>query len=267
MTNRHGELLARLSEGISTLSDSDEWRAWLNVQSRFHRYSWRNTMLISSQRPDATHVAGYRTWQGLGRQVRPGEHAVWIFAPLVYKRDSRVAPDSAGQEVRGFKTVPVFDVSQTEGQPLPQLCRRLTGDDELGYFKQLVLTAEGFGYRVEDADLAAPTNGDCTFELRRIRIDIGNDPIQRVKTLAHELAHALLHEHEEDPARAELEAESVAYCVCAALGIDSGDYSFGYLAGWAGGGDQALTALAASAERIQRTTSSILDVGFGAIRS
>lgn len=248
-TDRKEALLTTLTEGIAALTDSQQWQDWLTVQSRFHHCSFNNVLLIMSHTDGlATQVAGFRTWKQIDRIVRKGEKAIWIMAPRTRKVDaeSEATPDAVDEKkarriLAGFKAVPVFHISQTDGEPLPEVCSRLYGD-EPGVYGQLVAVAHSIGYTVELEALSGP-NGDCTFDLRRIRVEVRNDARQQVKTLAHELGHAMLHEGYIDWSLAELEAESVAYIVCASLGIDSSDYSFGYVAGWAGGGDEAISAI------------------------
>ena len=228
-------LLDTLAEGVQALTGSHRWRSHLEVQSRFHRYSFNNTLLIGAQDPDATLVAGFASWKKLGRSVRKGERAIWILAPMVGRRH----PDPDGQErqrLLGFRPVAVFDVAQTDGDELPEVCRNLQGDDPRACFDALAGRAVEWGYSVQLTELGGTTNGDCTHALRRIRVEARNRPAQQAKTLAHELAHALLHDGPVDRARAELEAESTAFVVCRTLGLDTGDYSFGYVACWAGGG-------------------------------
>ncbi|MGO8864467.1 MAG: ArdC-like ssDNA-binding domain-containing protein [Acidimicrobiales bacterium] len=254
--NNRPDLIEKLTEGIARLTTSDEWRRFLDYQSRFHAYSFGNVLLIIAQCPEATRVAGFRAWQRMNRFVRKGEKALWVLAPMVYKNVDADSDDN--KVIRGFKYVPVFDVSQTDGDELPSVCDRITGDDPLGLFVQLVSVAQSIGFTVEDAELPGSTNGDCTHSLHRIRVETTNPPAQRVKTLVHELAHAMLHETFEDRGLAELEAESTAYVVCQALGLDTADYSFGYVAAWAGNGDQAVAKIKASGERIQKTAASIL---------
>jgi hypothetical protein len=186
--------MAALTDGIAGLATADEWQRHLRLQTRFHRYSFGNVVLIAAQRPDATRVAGFRTWEKVGRRVRKGERALWILAPMVARRaahpdDARSDGDAdrhAHRVIRGFRTVPVFDVSQTEGDDLPEACRLLSGEDPSRTFDGLCAVAAALDYRVEDARLPAGTNGDCTFAERRIRIEVGNAPAQRVKTLAHD---------------------------------------------------------------------------------
>ena len=160
--------------------------------------------------------------------------------------------------IRGFKFVPVFDIAQTDGEELPSICNRLEGDDPKGRYAQLVTVAQSIGFTVEVHEFNGSANGDCCHAEHRIRVETTNTPAQRVKTLAHELAHALLHESYDNRALAELEAESTAYVVCQTLGIDSGDYSFGYVATWAGDGEQAIAGIRASCDRIQKSAAAIL---------
>lgn len=258
-SNSRPELLAQLTEGVQRLTTSSEWQRYLDFQSRFHHYSFGNVLLIAAQCHEATRVAGFRAWQKMDRFVRKGEKAIWILAPLVYKNPE--AEEGEGDRViRGFKFVPVFDVDQTDGEELPTVCARIDGDDTAGHYAQLVTVAESLGFTVEDHEFGGSTNGDCSHCEHRIRVETHNAGVQRVKTLAHEITHALMHESYESRALAELEAESVAYVVCRSLGIDSGDYSFGYVATWAGGGDEAITGIKASCERIQKSAATILRV-------
>lgn len=255
-TTHRDDVLTSLTDGIAALTTSHRWQEWLTAQSRFHHYSFNNVILIHRQNPEATRIAGFNAWKKLDRAVRKGEKAIWILAPMVYKKDDAEA-GTEERQVRGFKAVPVFDIAQTDGEPLPEVCSRLHGDAPAGY-DQLVEVAHSIGYTVEEDYLPGETNGDCTYDKKRIRVEARNDAVQQLKTLAHELAHAMLHEGFANRALAELEAESVAYVVCAALGVDSSDYSFGYVAGWSGGGDEAITAIKASGSRIQTTADRIL---------
>jgi antirestriction protein ArdC len=270
-SNTRTDLLATLADGVAGLTTSTAWRAWLDVQRRFHRYSWGNTLLIACQRPDATRVAGFHAWLRLGRHVRKGEHGIAILAPVVPRL--RVLDSESGEErlVRGaprtFRVAHVFDVCQTEGQELPQPpVSRLEGVDPDDRYTQLRAVAHSLEFTVEEDHLEGEINGDCNHALRRIRVEVANEPLQQVKTLAHELGHAVLHADRAGLRReqAELEAESVAYIVCAGLDIDSSDYSFGYLAVWAGGGDEARRGISESAERIQKAARVILDAITGA---
>lgn len=254
-------LLDRLAEGIEQLTSSERWQEWLEVQSRFHDYSFGNAVLILRQFPGATRVAGFRTWKKLGRSVRKGEKAIWILAPVRYNKEETACEEDT-VVVRGFKAVPVFDVSQTEGPELPDVVVRLKGVDPGNAYGELRNVARGLGFAVVEQCLGGEINGDCSHSEFRIRIETGNDRRQQVKTLAHEIGHAILHapggSRPEDRAVRELEAESVAYVVCQKLGIETGGYSFGYVAVWAGGGERAREALRISGSRIQRAADAVL---------
>ena len=258
---RTKEVLDELISGIAELASSDRWQAWLAVQSRFHRYSFTNTLLIHLQRPDATKVAGFHAWRLLDRSVRKGEKAIWILAPVTRKATTEDTDndDTAAQRVVvGFKAVAVFDIAQTDGCELPTIVAHLQGDDACNAYGQLVGVAQTLAYTVEDAEFTDARNGDCTFALQRIRVASDRSAAQRIKTLAHEIAHAILHEGAPDRAIAELEAESIAYIVCHQIDIASGEYSFGYVTAWAGGGEDAIAAIKTSGNRIQRTADEIL---------
>jgi antirestriction protein ArdC len=257
-TTERDRLLDALAEGVAALTDSDRWRAHLDVQGRFHHYSFNNALLIGAQDPGATRVCGFATWKKLGRSVRKGERALWILAPMVGRR-TWTADDEERRPIYGFRPVAVFDVAQTDGDDLPEVCSNLEGDDPTACFGLLEGRARALGYSVDLTDLPGGTNGDCNFTLRRIRVEERNHPAQRVKTLAHELAHALLHDGGVERSLAELEAESTAYVVCRSLGLDSGDYSFGYVACWSGGGAEAVARITASGAAIQRAAAVILD--------
>ncbi len=269
-THNHSELLAQLTDGISRLVASEDWRHYLDYQSRFHHYSFQNTLLIALQHHEASQVAGFNAWKKLGRKVRKGEKAIWIIAPMIYghaqsERDgsdagSGKSEDAANgrQVIRGFKYVPVFDISQTDGDTPPAVCAKISGADTTGCFAKLAVVARSIDFSIEETSLSGGVNGDCNYDSRLIRIEVSNSPAQKVKTLAHELAHALLHEKEQNRQLAELEAESTAYVVCQVLGVDSSDYSFGYVATWAGTGEQAIAAIKTSGIRIQKTATAIL---------
>ena len=260
------DVIDQLRQGVATLTSTDQWTRWLRVQRRFHHYSWGNSLLILMQRPDATRVAGYHTWKSVGRQVRKGEHGIAILAPIVHRLNVE-GEDGTERVVMGqptaFRLARVFDVAQTEGEALPEVVSRLKGDDAGSRFAGLVRVGASLGYSVEVSELPGERNGDCTFELKRIRVREGLEPAQSVKTLAHELAHAILHSEADctgvTRSVAELEAESVAFVVCDDLGLDSSAYSFGYIATWTGCGDAADKAIGASAQRINTAARTILE--------
>lgn len=251
---RSAVLVEQLREGVSELRSSERWAAYLSAQAKFHNYSFGNVMLIAHQNAEATQVAGFHRWLELGRHVVKGEKAIWILAPMVAKDK-----ETGDAVVRGFKAVAVFDVAQTDGAELPEANSLLAGEDPAGVFAALSAYARSLGFEVVvDMRRTDGANGFCDHAERLIWVREDRSPAQQVKTLAHEIAHAILHQDRGALARdvVELEAESVAYVVCAALGIASDDYSFGYIAEWAG--DQVDKALKASATRIQKTSDHIL---------
>jgi hypothetical protein len=271
-------LLAQLQDGIDALCESAEWQRYLDVQARFRTYSFSNTMLIVTQRPTATAVASAKAWLGMGREKIEGAAPLRIWAPVMGKpkaaegKAAELDGEQPGEEASErrssravrFVLVPVYDVSQTTGEPLPEPVRLLQGEDEAGVFGRLATVAEGIGYSVQvtpEIDGHPGANGLCEFGHRRLTVAGNRSSLQQVKSLAHEIAHALLHEPEGDGptpefkqsrGERELEAESTAYVVCQQLGLDTSDYSFGYVAGWAGSGTPRKTrnAIKAAGKRI-----------------
>lgn len=245
--DRVAELHDQLEAAFDAMTTSDDWRRLLKVASTFHRYSLNNIMLILLQRPDATQVAGYKTWQELGRQVGKGETALRIFAPIMRKQvtddvTGDVTDDVTGERrLVGFKAVPVFDLSQTEGDPLPDIerPRLLDGEAPPGLWDALAAQVTDLGYDLTRAD-CTPANGMTEWATRTVTVRPDVDDAQAAKTLAHELAHVRLHEPSAQAAdhhrgRREVEAESVAYIVCQHYGLATVDYSLPYVAGWSGG--------------------------------
>ncbi|MXR40797.1 DUF955 domain-containing protein [Halobaculum sp. WSA2] len=261
---------------------SEAFQAWLDVQSRFHDYSARNTMLITQQQPDARRVAGYRAWQEeFDRQVQEGASAIWIWAPIIttrcpecenapsYHADSdceydATPPEEWDEGVVGFRPVPVFDISQTEGEPLPELDHEATG--EAGdLVERLIDAASQLGASVEIVADGAWEHGDANGICRPAR-GPGETPVIEVRdrsnradlarTLVHEYAHAQLHvgvDDETERAKREVEAEAVAYVVARACGVDASGSAF-YLASWAG---DDTTVIRERLERISSTAETI----------
>jgi antirestriction protein ArdC len=269
-TERREALARQLADGIAALAQSDQWRRYLDVQAKFHHYSFANALLVLAQCPAASRVAGYRRWQELGRQVCKGERALWVWAPCTRKvaeaAEDGSEPGEPRRMVTGFRPVPVFDVSQTQGAELPEVCHLLDGEDETGLFDRLTTVAEGMNWTVRstpEIDGHPGANGLCQHQPRVITVASVRSPLQQVKTLAHELAHAILHGEGTDYAGTrglcELEAESVAYIVAASCDLDTSAYSFGYVAGWQqGDADKAREAIKAAGARIQRAAGQIL---------
>lgn len=232
----------RLQEAVEQIVSGDDWQRMLKVASMFHRYSFNNHLMIFLQRPDATVVAGFNRWKSLGRFVKKGEKGIAIFAPCKYR--TKIETDDGEEktlsQLRGFRVVHVFDISQTEGEELPDLDavrpRLLDGDAPEGIWDGLVGQAAAAGFEVVRYRRGSE-NGYCDFLSKQISVRPDVAPAQAVKTLIHELGHALLHSEESPRSKevAEVEVESVAYIVCDAIGLDSGDYSFPYVARWAEG--------------------------------
>ncbi|MBR3384234.1 MAG: hypothetical protein IKG69_03360 [Atopobiaceae bacterium] len=240
--------LDRIGDGVRSVWNSESWTRWLDTMARFHDYSLNNTMLIAMQMPEATRVASYRSWQrDFNRHVRKGEHGIEVLVPMVVKSKlgNEEAPrddDEESAERRrlvGFKVGHVFDVSQTEGEPLPAIAERVSSDVDR-YDEVMGAICAVSAYPVEVVDGLPPeTNGLFSRRLGYIAVRRGMPEGQTVKTALHELAHSVMHDAdaEELPDRAmrEVQAESVAYAVSAALGLDTSGYSFGYVASWAAG--------------------------------
>jgi antirestriction protein ArdC len=250
--------LETLAKAVDTERASAAFKAYLQAQARFHDYSWHNTMLIVSQCPGASRVAGYRTWQKLGRQVRQGERGIMIFAPRTFKKEVETA-DGETEERAGiyFRPVHVFDIGQTDGEALPEFDVPTVDVAADTLLTQLGRVALSRGLTVDfKADLPAFGSVD---RQGHVEIDNSHPTGQQAKTLAHELAHAALHIKSAGErltrSTAELEAESVAYVVCAHAGVDTEVRSSRYIALW--GGDA--KGLRASLERIATTAREIID--------
>ena len=248
------ELHQRLTDAVAAIETGEQWQAWLDFARRLHKYSFNNLILIWSQRPEASAVASYRTWQGLDRQVRRGETAIRVLAPMIRKTEilddhghpvSRTdgTPEQQ-QRLVGFRPVPVFDITQTDGPPLPTPPQPvlLDGQAPPGLWDGLVGEVSQRGYRLLRGPIEqlAGANGLTKPGEREVWVRDDIDDAQAVKTLAHELAHVILHADPTAPVDVrdcrgirEVEAESVAHLVVSAHGIDTGSYSFPYVASWA----------------------------------
>ncbi len=249
--------VAVLAKAVDDVRASEMFKRYLDVQARFYKYSWHNTMLIYSQKPDAERVAGFRTWKKLGRHVRKGERGIMIFAPCPWKKTDT---DDNGNDVERqgvfFKVVHVFDVSQTDGEALPEVNVpdvEIVADTLLANLER-VASKRGIAVNyteIESGAYGASKGGS-------IDVATGHATGQQAKTLAHELAHEALHWEERGTftrSAAELEAESVAYVVCQHFGLDTGVRSSTYIAIWQGDAK----ALRESLERIATTARDIID--------
>ena len=259
-------IMEKLEKGVQDMVSSGKFENWLRFLGTFHNYSFNNTVLIYLQNPDATLVAGYKAWQDKHRQVKKGEKGIKILAPIPHKYVQKVKNADGEEEEKtiqytSFHTVSVFDVSQTEGEDLPEVAKTLTGSVE--NFAELFskLTAAS-PVTIEIKDLEHnPANGFYSHETNSIVVKAGLSEQQTIKTTIHEIAHAMLHssegtEKDADKNTREVQAESVAYAVCNALGLDTSDYSFGYIAGWSKGKD--LKELQESLDVIRNTTDELI---------
>lgn len=254
---------------IEMLKDSEAWKAWLAYAASFHSYSARNILLIRAQRPLATQVAGYKSWQERGRQVRKGEHGIRILGGRTVVR-TETNPDSGEEEEKRhvqFFPCSVFDVEQTDlvdpsKEPEPA-AKRLDGADELGIYGAAFDYLTSLGWQVRREAISGETNGYTQHEGKTIVVDEGLSPTMAAKTLLHESAHALMHapdindRYVEHRGEKEVEAESVAYLVAHACGLDTSEYSVGYIAGWAGGREHTL--IEQTATRVLETSRTLLD--------
>lgn len=274
------EITDKLEQGISDLFDSETYKSYLKTMSKFTSYSLNNTLLIAMQKPDATTVAGFSTWQKLNRHIIKGEKAIKIIAPCTYKRkaetnvtdadgknilgrDGRPVKEQTEKVLMGFKVVNVFDYSQTEGEPLPEIAHKLDGTVS-GYTDFLDALKQFSPVPIAFKAIEGSANGYYHLADKNIVIDDGMSQAMNCKTGIHELAHALLHDRdsglEKDSALnrqiKEVQAESVAFTVCQYYGIDTSDYSFGYIAGWSSNKD--LKELRSSLDIIRRTAQTII---------
>jgi antirestriction protein ArdC len=256
------EALNRLSAELEA-GRSQALRNYLSTMGRFHRYSWNNVLLIHSQRPDATRVAGFHTWHDFGRNVKKGEKGIMIQAPIIVKqKDENPVPTGNGGGRRdprfrltGFRTAFVFDVSQTDGKPLPEFAKT-TGDPK-DYGDKLKAMAEQRGISVEYDPKIAPALGVSSGG--RIRLAPGLAPAEEFSVLAHELAHEILHQKKDGPSLpktvVETQAEAVAFVVSRGIGLETNHAAADYIALY--NGDK--KTLAESLAVIQATSARILD--------
>ena len=277
------ELTDKLEQGLQDLFNSDSYRNYLSTMSKFHNYSFNNTLLIAMQKPDATLVAGYKAWQkNFERHVNKGEKAIRILAPAPYKiKEERDKIDPVTQEllldkdgnpqkeeveitIPAFRAVSVFDVSQTDGKPIPELAAKELLSDVEGY-QDMIRAVEAISpVPIELEEIAGDSKGYYDREAKRIAVQENMSESQTLKTMIHEVAHSKLHSKEveqdeqmrKDRNTKEVEAESVAYTVCQHFGIDTSDYSFGYIAGWSSGRDT--KELRSSMDTIRRTASELI---------
>jgi antirestriction protein ArdC len=243
---KRNEQRQRVERAVRELLTSDGWRQWAETRSTFHRYSMCNCMLIAMQAPQATQVAGFRAWQSLGRHVRKGERAISIMAPMSVK------DAETDERVTFFRSVPVFDIAQTDGEPLPEVPRQpVTGDTHERYLAPLTAHARSLGFGVEHEPLEH-AGGYCDAKAGRIVLssELGSANAQ-VRVLVHELAHAHgVNYKEYSREDAEVIVETAAVIVCGSLGLDTSGESIPYIAGWGESDDVA--AIRKHAETVDR---------------
>jgi hypothetical protein len=251
----------RLTTAVEQLRTSEDWLGYLAAMRRFHNYSASNVLLITMQRPDATRVAGFGTWKSLGRSVKKGAKGIAVLAPMTRRipvdGEGDDAPEETVTRVCGFRIVYVFDVSDTEGAPLPVPgTTTLAGDPPSDMWDALSgqLAAEGYTVELVDAIACSPgANGVTIPDRHLVQVaTAGRTPAGHARTLAHELAHVLLHADHLAGAtrrRIEVEAESVAYLVADGFGLGTGDYTVGYVTHWSEGNPDLVLATATTVQR------------------
>jgi len=240
---RMDALHTQLSDAVARIQSGDDFKRYLQIQARFHSYSANNVILIYSQMPHATRVAGFGTWLKLGRFVRKGEKGIAIFAPRRYAIKDEVTGEVAGMSIRGFQIEHVFDISQTEGEELPDLdVPRFDGDDDFGLRDALLEFADTIVSAVTVSNYDPHTDGDDTrssyggywSRAKRFIFVKRSSPAGEARVLIHELGHALDPELEQsDAAERETVAEATAFLVAAHFDMDTGERSFPYIATWA----------------------------------
>ena len=278
------DVMKELEEGVTNLFESNTYKNYLDVMSKFYNYSFNNNLLIAMQRPDATRIASYTAWkEEFGRNVKKGEKGINIIAPVMTKelmekqkndpKTNKPLFDENGNPVMEkkeytkttFRVVKVFDISQTEGKELPEILHKLNGTTEnanemlnvLGMISPVPLRV---------GNISGSANGYYSSKNKEIVIRDGLSDVQSIKTCVHEISHAMLHDRDlldkarlplPDARAREVQAESIAYAVCKHFGIDTSEYSFGYIAGWSK--DKELSELKTSMNTIRYTANKIIN--------
>ena len=275
-------IMQSLESGVEELFTSNRYQEYLKTMAKFHNYSFNNTLLIAMQRPDATLVTSYKNWQSMGRQVMKGEKGITIIAPAPYKKmkekevldenqrpimgtDGKPKTEQVEVTVPHFKAVTVFDIAQTSGDPIQTLAPELltAAVQDFDSFMQAIQKISPVPIRFDEIDGNA--NGYYHNADKEIVIKKGLSESQTLKTAIHETAHAKLHDREimeslgveKDRLTKEVEAESVAYCVCSSFGLNTSDYSFPYIAGWSS--SREMKEMKASMDVIRKTAGEMID--------
>lgn len=283
MTNTRNQKMEEvqnlLKNGVEKIQNSEEFKKYLTVMSKFHNYSLNNTLLIYLQNPNATAVAGFNKWKkDFHRTVKKGEKSIRILAPILKNKELLELDENDNEESKnenkiivGYRPVPVFDISQTVGEELPQAPKPkcLNGNYSL-YEQNKTILQKLTGYEVVEAPREDGANGSCNYETKIISIQKDLSELQKMKTLLHECGHALLHgtlfhktklEGYEFEVMAnsnirEVEAESVSFVVSQFLGFDSSEFSFNYIVNWSGKNEY----LENSLKRIRNAANKMIDV-------
>ena len=257
----------RLKLAAEQLLSSEGWKRWVRVRSRngLARYSINNQLLIALARPDATFVAGFRTWLALGYQVRKGEKAIWILAPLKIKERDRLSGEETGETRTLFRAVPVFDRAQvTAGKDAAALeppVEPLSGDSHEHLLEPLERFAGSLGFTVSFETIDGPAGGWCDYKRKRIIVDADQPANARVRVLIHEIAHAIGVDYQQySRAQAEVIVDTVSFVVGLSVHLDLGGETIPYVAGWGEDGAlEAVTEFAATIDRMARQIEQALD--------
>lgn len=269
-------LQEKLMSGVKEIYESGKWAEYIAVMSRFPHYSINNCILIASQCPEASYVCGYKKWNEFNRNVVKGESGIMIFAPIkgkvqveepiydandhpVLNEDGTQAKEKVEREYKSFRPCYVFDVSQTEGDPLPTLANQLKdGVEDFEKLKDALMAVSPVPISFED--IPGSANGYYAPQSGKIVVQSDMSQLQTIKTMIHEIAHATLgHGGEDDKwdkESKEVQAESTAFWVAGMLGLDTSDYSFGYIAGWSK--DREITELKENLDLIKRTADGLV---------
>jgi antirestriction protein ArdC len=234
---KRNEQREQVERSVRELLTSEGWRRWAETRATFHKYSFGNCLLIAQQAPQATQVAGFKAWQQLGRQVRKGERSIRIMAPMSVKREN--ADTGEVERVPFFRAVPVFDIAQTDGEPLPHVPREpITGDSHERYLELLTAHARSLGFSVEHEPLEH-AGGYCDAKRQRIVVSSALGSVNaQVRVLVHELAHAHgVNYKDYSREDAEVVVETAAVIVCGSIGLDTSGESIPYIAEWGERGD------------------------------
>jgi len=258
------EAIQKLEQGVKEIFTSEKYEEFLKTYSKFHKYSINNSILILMQRPDATNIASFQTWKKLGRQINKGEKGIKVLVPIPYKYEKEVESKTGDKEVielsgTSFRVGNVFDISQTSGKELPKLTTDLK---EYSAEIELAIDAVAKTSKVPvrfESDMPHDKKGYYSINNKEIVINDNMSDTQTFKTLIHEIAHSKIHAKDLKKYNAnerEVQAESIAYVVCNTYGIDTSEYSFGYIAGW--GSNKEMSELKESLSIIQDCSSEMI---------